>query len=225
MKGRFYEFKSSLDFCKLLELIKIYEFDEAAEESMGFLINEFSGNLIAATFYEKWSVSEEITLPSNAKIEQKISLLRKIDFEIDRQFFPSMFIYNPPRSLVSLFSAIASALNFECTIEPLTVDVKATINRLKETVDKLELNSVECSGLRYNNNIVAKVILKSNNDITDFFSKSEYSKGIIDIASMRLFYLGGWVDLDLSKGGSIKIGKNKDELRRFVVSSLKYSAT
>lgn len=224
MKGRYFDFKTDLEFDKLVELISLYTFDETAEESKGFLIDGVNGNSIVATFYEKFSVSEEITLPSNSKIMQEMSLLRKVEFEINYQSSPSMFVYNPPRSLVSFFSTIALAVNFECTIEPVVVDVKRTILELKETVDKLELVLVECSGLRYGNNIVAKVILKSNHDINEFFSSSEYYKGIIDVASVKIFFLGRWADLDLSKGGSIKVGKSTDELRAVIVACLQYTA-
>ena len=89
---------------------------------MGFRIERVRNDSLEATYYERFSWTENIVDPFGRESSFERSGYKSVHFVLSKKY-PEIELIDAPRGLTSFFSRIAEMTDLEMTVEPVSVDV------------------------------------------------------------------------------------------------------
>jgi hypothetical protein len=215
MKTKWINFVVELDLGELSDCLSKSSF--SSDNNFGFDVFSIDENRIEASYMEKVSILDLITLPDGSEIESQQVKLITFDFAILRcnQNKFLLEVSTPPRSLKSFIEKLELCLNSPIFVSSVIIDIAKLINHLKalNTVNNIKISDLSVSNVRIDNHNFADIQLKSQKNILQAlegkFPNQNFSfKGM----KVSFFHNHENVTIKVSSLGSFDIVGNTQEL-------------
>lgn len=131
----------------------------------GFVIERIRDDFIEAQYIEKLNYKETVTDPFGKEESFDRITYRRIDFTFFSEF-PNIELRDAHRSTREFVSKVLELCNFSVAVEPVTVDLLQWVEDLQEQIGKkVTVDSLQVSGLEFEPEISAKILLKGGKDV------------------------------------------------------------
>lgn len=189
-----------------------------SNSNFGFDVQSVDSAHIKCQFIER--IVNERTYETLDGVEEKIEYVDyyKMDFILRANSSFSLFLIDPPRNTKYGLQMIRSLIAGDAKLKSIEFDLEKMV-WLANNGEKIKINSASISNLNMTNDILAKIKLVSNSNISEFVGgKYKDNSGCID----SLSGLVNGVPIEISKLGRIKISADSIEhvlnlLERFKV--------
>ncbi|MEE5065702.1 hypothetical protein V2J97_16800 [Pseudomonas alliivorans] len=174
--------------------------------SHGFKIESVGNNYLSAKFISKTTIEQKISLPTGGEFFQSITDISTVDFVIEKYDSFYVRVENPPRSMLLLFNNIAQAFDYECSIEPVEVDVSAVLSLLKNGLDSVAVTYMDVSSISLGHGVQLRVAAAGDVGVEEELEILLAGKGSV-IEGVKLKYIGDgeFRSVEITRRAGLKI--------------------
>lgn len=137
------------------------------DTSHGFKVEYVGENFLSAKFISKTTFEQKINLPAGGEFVQIVADISTVNFVIEIHDSLYIRVANPPRSMLLLFNNIAQAFGYECSIEPIEVNVSAVLSRLKVELDSVAVTYMDVSSVSLGHGVQLRVAAAGDVGVED----------------------------------------------------------
>lgn len=166
---RWFQIEPSISLKKITDNIKDNIFYN--NSNYGFLIDYLRPNFIKGRYVEKIFTKDNITDPFGAEATYERVDYNIINFSIYHDL-SLLEILNPPRSINTFINQISSITDFNITISKIKLNTMLWYNNFL-IISNLNpiIRSILIRDINLENDVQAKIILSSNNDLKDKYKE------------------------------------------------------
>lgn len=190
----------------LSSLLRDMSFLPNLETSKGFKVEAIGTNYISAKFISKDTIEQTINLPTGGELVQIITNISTVDFVIELDDTCYIRVENPPRSILSLFNHISQAFEYQCSIEPIEVNVGAMLDFLKKKLTNVAVTYMDVSNISLGRGVQLRVAAAGESGVEDELNILLDEKSSI-IEGVKLKYLlnGAPASIEATRRAGLKI--------------------
>lgn len=185
---RWFKLSSKSELVKIEHQIRARKFYLSEPVSSGFRVENKNSSWLTGQFVNKRTIDQKITLPSGEEFSQEIATIDVTKFGIDYSSDGGLlYLEDPPRTTTPFFSALSQATQFNCTIEPIEVNVEKWIEHLRTRNQKISVTYMDVADITLSQGVKARVAVAGEKDVTVVFHEAMPlgQRGRIESAKIR----------------------------------------
>lgn len=205
---RWFKLTSKSDLGKIERQIRARKFALSEPVSSGFRVESKDSSWLTGQFVHKRTVDQKITLPSGEEFSQEIATIDVTKFGIDYSSGGGLlYLEDPPRTTTPFFSALSQATQFDCTIDPIEVDVEKWIEHLQSRTEGISVTYMDVVDIALSQGVRARVAVAGEKDVAAVFREAMPlgQRGRVESAKIRYpFQDGSSLVVELGCRASLK---------------------
>lgn len=185
---RWFKLTSKSELGKIERQIRARKFSMSEPVSSGFRVENKESSWLTGQFVSKRTVDQKITLPSGEEFSQEIATIDVTKFGIDYSADGGLlYLEDPPRTSSLFFSALSQATLFDCTIEPIEVNVEKWVEHLLFRNEGISVIYMDVANIALSQGVRARVAIAGEKDVAAVFRESIPlgQRGRIESAKIR----------------------------------------
>lgn len=185
---RWFKLTSKSELGKIEQQIRARIFSLSEPVSSGFRVESKDSSGLAGQFVHKRTVDQKITLPSGEEFSQEVANIEITKFGIDYSLGGGLlYLIDPPRSTTPFFSALSEATHFECTVDPIEVNVEKWIEHLLPHNKGISVTYLDVADISLSQGVKARVAIAGEKDVASVFQEAMPlgQRGRIESAKIR----------------------------------------
>lgn len=206
---RWFKLTTKSELRKIERQICVRKFSLSEPVSYGFRVESKDSSWLTGQFVHKRTVDQKIMLPSGEEFSQEIATIDITKFGIDYSSDGSLlYLEDPPRTTTPFFSALSHATQFDCTIDPIEVNVEKWIEHLRSWNERISVTYMDVADIALSQGVRARVAVAGEKDVTAVFREAMPlgKRGKIESAKIRYpFQDGSSLVVELGCRASLKV--------------------
>lgn len=208
-RTRWFKLSSKSELGKIERQIRALKFSLSEPVSSGFRVESKDSSWLSGQFVHKRTVDQKITLPSGEEFSQEIATIEVTKFGID--YFSGgglLYLEDPPRTTTPFFSALSQATLFDCTIDPIEVNVEKWIENLLSRNEGVAVTYMDVADIALSQGVRARVAVAGGKDVAAVFREAMPlgQRGRVESAKIRYpFQDGSSLVVELGCRASLKV--------------------
>lgn len=186
-KVRWMKIESPIAIRTLCE--KMLERQFSMDKNQGFILSKCSDNHCSGRYINKIVSTDKIEDPYGNVSEYERVRFNSINFSITDSPIVNFELLNYPRLIKPLFNALNEITDFNLTVDSGVVDLSLWLRKIREAHSDIKVNKLDFSGINIGDKAIAKMSIKSSQDIkdsdVDFIPSKEYSIDNVECSFIR----------------------------------------
>lgn len=145
-------------------------------KTSGFILDKLLEKHIIGRYIERKEINEKTVDPFGQEVIYQKVLFEQTEFAIFDEY-PSIEIYNAPRSFKSFISRLLEFCDFNLTVSHFQVDLFRWFEELEKLINSpIQVEAVQITDYEFDKEVQAKISLNSEHDVRHVLNKLEKEK-------------------------------------------------